>query len=279
MGKRILLGIAILSWVVSFGCQGKEAKGLKVSGQEGVKPSTDATIVVVYDNNPYDKRLKTAWGFSCLVKFEGKVILFDTGGDAQALLYNMEKLIIDLSEIDAVVLSHIHGDHVGGLSGFLKQHSDVTVFVPRSFPLSFKDEAKSYGAKVEEIDSAKELFDNIYTTGQLGRFIKEQSLILNTKEGLVVITGCAHPGVVKIVERSKQLVGGKVFLVMGGFHLLGTSDRDLRQIIADFKELGVVKVGPCHCSGDRAKELFRQAFGENFLDVGVGREVVINADL
>lgn len=279
MTKRALLAIAILLWVVSFGCQGKGAEGLEVSGQEGVKPSTDATIVVVYDNNPYDKRLKTAWGFSCLVRFEGKDILFDTGGDAQTLLYNMEQLKIDLARIDAVVLSHIHGDHVGGLHGFLEQQSDVTVYVPKSFPQSFKDEVKSARAKVEDVSDARELYDNIYTTGQLGRFINEQSLILNTKQGLVIITGCAHPGVVKIVARSKQLVGGKVFLVMGGFHLLGTSDRGLRQIIADFKELGVIKVGPCHCSGDRARQLFRQAFGENFLDVGVGREVVINADL
>jgi 7,8-dihydropterin-6-yl-methyl-4-(beta-D-ribofuranosyl)aminobenzene 5'-phosphate synthase len=236
----------------------------------------NTTIKVVYDNNPYNDELRTAWGFSCVIRFHGKRILFDTGGDSQTLLFNMEQLGIDPKEIDVVILSHIHGDHVGGLFGFLKQNSNVVVYLPKSFPLSFKNKIISYGARFEEIDEGRNLFNKIYTTGELGTWIKEQSLILNTTKGLVIITGCAHPGVVHIIERSKKLIGVDPLLVTGGFHLGGTSEGELKQIIDDFIRLNVQKVGPCHCSGDRARRLFQEAYGKHFMEVGVGRVIIID---
>ena len=105
-------------------------------------------LTIVYDNNEYDPRLETKWGFSCLVEGLEKNILFDTGGDSATLLSNMRKLKIDPAEIDAIVLSHIHGDHVGGLNGFLEENSRVIVFLPQSFPGSFKDMVRSFGAQV-----------------------------------------------------------------------------------------------------------------------------------
>lgn len=125
-------------------------------------------LAIVYDNYPFDNRLHTAWGFSCLVRLSQKTILFDTGGDSSTLLHNMRQLQIEPEEVDVVVLSHIHGDHVGGLGGFLKQNSAVTVYLPKSFPQSFKDKVQSLGAKVEEVDEARELLSGVYTTGELG---------------------------------------------------------------------------------------------------------------
>jgi hypothetical protein len=159
-------------------------------------------LTILYDNNEYDPRLETQWGFSCLVEGLEKAILFDTGGDSATLLSNMKKLKTDPKEIDAIVLSHIHGDHIGGLSGFLEENSDVIVYLPESFPGSFKDTVRSSGAGVAEVSEAEELFTGAYTTGELGNGIKEQSLILVSGQGLVVITGCAHPGVVNIVRKA-----------------------------------------------------------------------------
>lgn len=85
-------------------------------------------IAVVYDNNPYKAGFTTAWGFACVIKGTEKTILFDTGGNSAVLLNNMQQLGIDPEEIDIVVLSHIHGDHVGGLNGFLKENFNVTVY-------------------------------------------------------------------------------------------------------------------------------------------------------
>lgn len=238
---------------------------LKEKTQAGV----ETTITIIYDNNPYDSRLKPAWGFSCLVRLAAGTILFDTGGDSPTLLYNMNHLHIDPKEIDIVMLSHIHGDHVGGLAGFLKQNSEVTVYLPGSFPQKFKDEVRSYGAKVKEVHEAREILEGIYTTGELDGGIKEQSLIMKTKEGLVVVTGCAHPGVVNIVRKAKEIVEDRVYLVLGGFHFPPAS------VVQQFKELGVGNAAPCHCSGDEARRLFKEHFGNNYIECGAGARIVV----
>jgi len=246
-----------------------------VSSQGAVVSATSLSIVITYDNNPYDERLQTAWGFSCLIRLPEKSILFDTGGDSSILLNNMRKLHIDPKEVDIVMLSHIHGDHVGGLPGFLKQNSDVTVYLPQSFPQKFKHEVKSYGARVAEVHEASELFPGVYTTGELDGGIKEQSLVVRTDHGLVVVTGCAHPGVVEIVQKAKQIANDRVYLVLGGFHLTRAPTSQIESIIADFEHLGVEKVAPCHCSGDRTRRLFQQHYGENYIESGVGKRITL----
>lgn len=106
----------------------------------------------------------------------------------------------------------------------------------------------------------------------MGTWIKEQSLVLNTEKGLVVITGCAHPGVVNIAKKAKQILPDKnIYLVMGGFHLSGASDSELRSIIKGFRDIGVQKVAPSHCSGDRCRELFKEEYKQDYIESGVGK--------
>jgi 7,8-dihydropterin-6-yl-methyl-4-(beta-D-ribofuranosyl)aminobenzene 5'-phosphate synthase len=233
-------------------------------------------LVVIYDNNPYDNRLHIAHGFSCLIRLAQKTILFDTGGDSSTLLYNMNQLQIDPGEVDAVVLSHIHGDHVGGLSGLLEQNNAVIVYLPQSFPESFKDEVVSLGANVKEVYGDSELFTGVYTTGELGVGIIEQSLIVKTSKGLVVITGCAHPGIIEIIQRAKEVVpDNSIYLVIGGFHLSGASSTQIESIISSFIRLGVEKVAPCHCSGGETRRLFEESYGINYIESGVGKRIFL----
>ena len=226
-------------------------------------------MTILYDNNPYDERLKTAWGLSCLVERNDLTLLFDTGGDAPTLLSNMTTLGIDPAEIDIIVLSHIHGDHVGGLSGILATNKATTVYLPRSFPTEFKKQVK-VGARLVEVHEPMAIAEGIYTTGEMGTEIIEQSLILVTKEGSVIITGCAHPGIVSVIAKAKEIAGEKVHLVMGGFHLDGMSKQKINGIIEDFQRLGVEKVAPCHCTGDLARRLLKGAYGDNCFLAGVG---------
>jgi 7,8-dihydropterin-6-yl-methyl-4-(beta-D-ribofuranosyl)aminobenzene 5'-phosphate synthase len=187
----------------------------------------------------------------------------------------MSKLKIDPKEIDVVVLSHVHGDHVAGLASFLECNNNVTVYMPISFPQSLKDEVRIAGAKLEEVDKARELFDGVFTTGELDGGIKEQSLVLRTTNGLVVITGCAHPGVVNIAKKAGGFTGEKNFLMIGGFHLGGASPSQISHVAESLLQLGVEKVAPCHCSGDQARKMFKEYFGDGYIDCGVGKEVVI----
>ena len=123
-----------------------------------------------------------------------------------------------------------------------------------------------------------EILPGVHTTGEMSKTrasIIEQALVVETEQGLVVVTGCAHPGVVEMVRRAKEAVGGDVALVMGGFHLGDASGRQLDDIIADFRELGVQQVAPSHCTGDRAREVFAEAYGDGCILPGVGHVFVV----
>jgi 7,8-dihydropterin-6-yl-methyl-4-(beta-D-ribofuranosyl)aminobenzene 5'-phosphate synthase len=231
----------------------------------------DLRITVVYDNNPCKAGLTTSWGFACVVKGADKNILFDTGGNSAVLLDNMQQLGIDPKEIDVVVLSHIHGDHIGGLDGLLNANPDVTVYPPATFPRKFKESLRYAGIKTVEVNDPVRICKGVYSTGALGSWMKEQSLIVSTVSGVIVVTGCSHPGIVYILQTVKKLNAEHILLVMGGFHLGAMHKAQLEETIANIRKLGVEKIGPCHCAGELARQTFKQEYGDDYLDVGVGR--------
>ncbi len=237
------------------------------------------SITVTYDNNPCKQGLETDWGFAALVAGTDKTILLDTGpSTANSLLDNMQKLAIEPDCVEIIVLSHIHGDHTGGLGSFLEKNSNVTIYLLKSFPKQFKDNAGNSGAKIIEVEESEQICENVYSTGRLGKWIKEQSLIIRTDKGLVVIIGCAHPGIINIINTVKKLMKNDIFLVMGGFHLEWATKGRIEKIISTFKRLGVRYVGPCHCSGHRARSPFEKHFGSNYINIGAGKVITL-ADL
>ena len=242
----------------------------------GEVASVDSIIITtVYDNNIYVEDVTSSWGFSCLIQGLEKTILFDTGGDGQILLANMRQLGLDPEKVEIIVLSHLHGDHTGGMADFIRVNSQVTVYMPESFPQHFKREVTEGGARLVTVGDSLEICPDAFLTGQMGTAILEQALILKTGQGLVIITGCAHPGIVSVVETSRK-IGGKVpYLVMGGFHLFGASRSTVREILAQFRDLGVVKVSPCHCTGPEAIAMFAEAYGQEYIQNGVGRVITL----
>jgi 7,8-dihydropterin-6-yl-methyl-4-(beta-D-ribofuranosyl)aminobenzene 5'-phosphate synthase len=232
-------------------------------------------ITVVYDNKRYHKNLRTDWGFSCFISGLNKTLLFDTGKDSQILLSNMNKLEIDDRSVEVVVLSHEHNDHTCGLESLLVQKPGIEVWAPYFFGSSFKEKVKKNGGRFVEVSTFRKICEGAYTTGVIQAWIKEQSLVLESPQGLILMTGCAHPRIVNIIDRVRVLMGKDIHLAMGGFHLAGFPGREIREIIAHFREAGVRKVGPCHCSGDEARKLFEMEYGKDFIQVGVGRRIQI----
>ena len=110
----------------------------------------------------------------------------------------------------------------------------------------------------------------------MGDRIKEQSLVINTRRGIVVVNGCSHPGIVQIVRKAMKIIDKKIYLVFGGFHLIRHSENEVKKIISQFKDLGVKKVGPTHCTGNKAIQLFKDAFGKNYVKMGVGKVIKIS---
>ncbi len=235
--------------------------------------STGLTVTVLYDNYVFEEGLKGEWGFACLVEGLDKTILFDTGGKGDVLLDNVDKLGVDLTDVDIVVISHDHWDHYGGLGAVLARNSDVDVHLLEAFAPERLEIVRQHGARLVVVEGPTEICKGAWLTGPMGTEIKEQALVLHSADGPMVIAGCAHPGIVAMVEKAGQIVGKNVDTVCGGFHLHRDSQESVAEKIEALKSLGVERAGPSHCSGDQTIEQFGQAFGEGAITLGVGRRL------
>jgi 7,8-dihydropterin-6-yl-methyl-4-(beta-D-ribofuranosyl)aminobenzene 5'-phosphate synthase len=248
-----------------------------MTGSELGAATTGIEITVLYDNYTLHEECQTGWGFSCMITGMEKNILFDAGGDdnSNILLGNMDILQIDAETVDLFVLSHDHGDHTGGweatggLLSFLDRNSNVPVYLPPSIYTWDIQKLQAKGVTIETVNQPMQICEGVHLTGPMGSDVIEQSLVLETPKGLVVISGCAHPGIIQIIRMAKDMLGKEVYLVMGGFHL-NVSDSPIQDVIQQLRELGVQKVAPCHCTGDRTIKLFQEIYREDFVPVGVG---------
>ena len=230
----------------------------------------DITVTILFDNFWTDDRLNTGWGFAALLETPDHTILFDTGADGEALLENFRLLGKDPLAVEAIVISHAHGDHTGGMTALLDLGLRPKVFLLPGFPAPMRDQAPG-GVQIVEASPGQEIVPGILTTGQLGTDIPEQALALHTRDGTVVLTGCAHPGVVQMAEKAMEFSPQPLFMVMGGFHLMDASGPELEGILDAFRRLGVQRAAPTHCSGLMAMAVFQDAYGDDFQRLGVGR--------
>ncbi len=237
-------------------------------------PTGNLTLTILYDNTAHDARLHADWGFAALIEYGGHTLLFDTGNSGQMLVSNMDKLGIDPKRIEAIVLSHAHEDHVNGLQALLDKGITPKVYVLSSFSSSFKNSVRARTTLVE-VSTPLEILPGLHSTGELGTSIVEQALVIETSQGIVVITGCAHPGVVNIVRQAKKMVKGDLALLVGGLHLLDASPSQLKQIIADLRALGVRQISPTHCTGEAAIAAFAGEYGEDYVQGGAGRAIKV----
>ncbi len=209
-------------------------------------------ITIIYDNTSFGKDLQSDWGFSCLVEEKDTPrILFDTGANGKILLSNMEKLKIDPLSIEEVFISHLHWDHVGGLSELLKTNPNIKkIYVPSSMGLENEVVLKE----------PTKIHENIFSTGELEGI--EQSMGVITGKGVVLIVGCSHPYMGTILETARQF--GEIYAIIGGMH--GFSEFEL------FKDINLIC--PTHCTQHK-KEL-KEIYPEKYLEGGAGRIIEIS---
>jgi len=281
-GGRLFLGASACFLIPGFGSGCSQRKvdtelAGKLMRETKKAKADDIQITIIYDNVPYKQGLRTDWGFSCLVEGLDKTILFDAGRYDDIFLSNLSKLNLDLNRIDELFLSHDHPDHVGGVMKVLDARPDINISLVESFPWGFKKAIGKGGGQVRETDCPCTISANCLSTGEMTSAVKnEQALIIPTDQGSIILTGCAHPGVVDIVEQTKTITRQDILLVAGGFHLLMDDASSIRKKAQRLKQLGVRNVAPSHCTGGEAIGILAEVFGNRFLESGVGRVLTVN---
>jgi 7,8-dihydropterin-6-yl-methyl-4-(beta-D-ribofuranosyl)aminobenzene 5'-phosphate synthase len=264
----LLLAGMIADLMLTTGSTKEEARMLDQT------TGTSLKITIVYDNTLYEPELTAGWGFSALIEYEGHTLLFDTGADGQALLNNMAALHINPRDIEAVVLSHNHNDHTGGLNALLSTGVQPTVYLLPSFPSSLKQPVSQVTTVIETTPD-QVITEGIVTTGEMDGSTPEQAIAIEIEQGVVILTGCAHPGIVAMIEHIKETSGKPIYLVVGGFHLKDKTHSEIAAIVQAFRRLGVERVGPCHCTGEQAIRAFAEEYGEDFVQIGTGKTIAI----
>ncbi|WP_297515442.1 MBL fold metallo-hydrolase [Thermococcus sp.] len=260
-------------------------------------------VVLVEDYSGYESPFLAQHGVSFLIEADGRRILFDTGQSAEPVLHNMKLLGIEPASIDYLFLSHCHYDHTGGLLGILKAIGRRVPVIahPSIFRRHFitRPYLREVGVpfRREEIEELADLYltadpllitENVLSTGEIteregferaelevytienGKVVRDElrddmSLVAKTPEGLVVISGCSHAGIVSIVKHAIRLTGEEcVRAVIGGFHLIEAGEERIRKTVEEFQRLGVEEVYTGHCTGLRAEAEFLKAYGERF---------------
>jgi 7,8-dihydropterin-6-yl-methyl-4-(beta-D-ribofuranosyl)aminobenzene 5'-phosphate synthase len=252
------------------------------------EPESKSQITILYDAFGTDPSMTKDWGFSALVEVAGKRILFDTGNDADIFAANVKAKGIDLKTLDFVVLSHRHSDHMAGLNYVLSVNPTVRIYAPKegfgiygsSLPSSFyrKDETLP-----PVIDKTTEISPGITLIALVSdapgtRELKELSLAVNTADGMVLIVGCSHPGIDKIVEAAAA-INPKIHIVAGGFHLVVAPDDVVAKAVTALKDtFKVESIAPGHCTGEPTFAALKKAFGDRYLYAGLGTTLPLQAN-
>ncbi|MGE3702668.1 MAG: MBL fold metallo-hydrolase [Hyphomicrobiaceae bacterium] len=267
---------------------------------------TPSQITVLYDAFGPPSALKLDWGFAALIEYQGKRVLFDTGNNGKIFEHNVQQLQVDLKQLDAVIISHRHSDHTGGLNHLLKINPGVKIFTPREpavvipkAPLAFfKREpglppTMSYyrGAEPEGatgtpwpdaqfviVADTTEIFPGFYLLNTVSekpgtREMNELSLAIRTPQGLAVVVGCSHPGVEKILEQVAK-IDPNIYTVTGGFHLVVTPQPEIERVASLLDEtLKLKRIAPGHCTSELGFKVLMSRFKDRFDQAGAGSAI------
>ena len=272
-----------------------------------------ARVTIIYDAFGKPSNLARGWGFSALIEYGGKRILFDTGGRYRAFAENAGKLGINLKSLDFVVISHRHGDHTSGLAYVLQQNPNVKIYAPSetgsfgtpvmppttkllerrvadapddshyfdgNYPDKYAVDSPWPGANISVVDKPFEVMPGFFlfrtVSEKKGTLeLNELSMAIKTPKGLVVVVGCSHPGIEKILAAAVQ-IDSNLYSVVGGLHLVDVSDQEVIQIVENFQQKWKIqRVAAGHCSGEFAQAEFKRQFGIRHDHSGVGEIIAL----
>jgi 7,8-dihydropterin-6-yl-methyl-4-(beta-D-ribofuranosyl)aminobenzene 5'-phosphate synthase len=265
-------------------------------------------ITILYDAFGKPSAMTQDWGYSALVEHDGKRILFDIGNNPGIFARNVKAAGVDLKKLDFVVLSHRHLDHTASLSHLLDLNPDVKIYVPRdgvfggSIPSKFyrrqdslPDEMRYFAGEPSEpltsgvpwlngkfvmVDSTLEVMPGVHLISLISespgtKELPEVSMAFETPRGLVVVAGCSHPGIERIVAAAAR-IQPKVHSVFGGLHLPTAPDPEIARIATALHDTyKVERIAPGHCTGEPAFYHFKKTWKDRYTYAGVGSVIDI----
>jgi 7,8-dihydropterin-6-yl-methyl-4-(beta-D-ribofuranosyl)aminobenzene 5'-phosphate synthase len=243
--------------------------------------SLGAQISVIYDSDGRaGSEMKTGWGWSAVIEREKFIVILDTGWDEAIFRHNLQASGYKPADIDVVVISHWHPDHIGGLKYLMKNNPRLIAYVPGSSRHQAPDDKRYFIPKGKKDLSQKMMI--LQTTGAdyaSSGVEDELSLVLRTSKGTVVVHGCAHSELRNILGKVKEYLPGKIHMTMGGMRYLNKTEAEMRVIAEDLKEIGLEKIGPAHCAvGDASTKIFREFFGKDFFYARLGAIIPLPLD-
>lgn len=244
-----------------------------------MKELKSVRVTTLVDNDVWKRGLSSSWGLSLYVEAKAEreqhAVLMDTSGSFQVLFENASRLGVDLSAVEAVFVSHWHLDHCGSLEHVLPLlRRSTPVYVPSVNHYGFRT-IMTAGGSPKVCSKPIGFMGGVMSTGRMEGGIEEHSLLMNARErGLVVLTGCSHPGVINIVKRAQQASGiPNIYAVVGGLHISTVNEG--MHVAKSLREMGIKLVSPCHCTGADAKSAIAEVMGKGYLQNGSGRTISI----
>ena len=244
-----------------------------------MKGLNSVRVTTLVDNDVWKSGLTSSWGISLYVEMymeeERRIILMDTSGSFDTLSNNASNLDMKLSGLKAIFISHWHGDHCGSLNHVLPLlRKSTPVYVPSENSSGIRKIIEA-GGTPRVCSEPVEFMEGVMSTGEMGGWTSEHSLVMNVKsKGLVILTGCAHPGVVNILKRARQVGGvSEVYAVIGGFHI---SVNEAVKTANFLRETSVKLVSPCHCTGENVKKVISDKLGTRCVKNGSGKIFLID---
>lgn len=251
-----------------------------IFGQNYLPDPSQIKFKILYNDIALNESFIGDQGFSCLIEIDDKSYLFDAGNSENILANNTNALGIDCSKIESIYISHLHTDHICGLSGIIDKCKSPILYLPSNFAINQTPRAKAFVektlseaekivSKTINIQEACRINEYFYSTGPMEEKSHEQALIIDTSKGLIVMVGCSHPGTVEIIKQAKLQLNKEVYFVMGGFHL-GNDDVEKAKTIAGQLK-GLTKyIAACHCTEGKSQEAFKNVFQANFIEIKAG---------
>ncbi len=235
-------------------------------------------VRILFNDTARQADLATGIGFSSLV---GKDLLFDAGNDGGSLLKNMDVLEIDPTEINTVIISHDHWDHTGGLEDLLAMKPGITVYGCPGFSSELKQTVALNNGVYKSGIGYRQIRPGIFLTGEMitgykGADLVEQAMVLRSENGISIVTGCAHPGIVRIIDNVlEEFSSESIYTIAGGFHLRHHDENELQEVLQQMKKREISFFAPMHCTGQRAIETFSSMFGNRVKKLASGDSMEI----